>query len=166
MCVIQDGKIARLARECVGIHVGEAKLLLAGLPQKAANELYKTIHSAASNCLTKTPNVNIDELIIKSILVDGGPSMKRMMPRARGRSDRIIKRSSHIKVLVVDKIKKVEEPKDKNPVVKSKVEAKPVIKKDNKAPKEPEVSTSKQQQTQTKRTTKEKESSDGTKDQS
>ncbi|HBY85274.1 MAG TPA: 50S ribosomal protein L22, partial [Colwellia sp.] len=45
---------------------------------------------------------DIDELFVKTILIDDGPTMKRIMPRAKGRADRIIKRTSHITVIVSD----------------------------------------------------------------
>ena len=99
---ISRRKIARLARECIGLRAEEAQLRLGILPQKAAHELSKTIHSAASNFLSRDSNADVSALLIRSILVDNGPMMKRMMPRARGRADRILKRSSHIKVVLHD----------------------------------------------------------------
>ena len=47
--------------------------------------------------------VNIDDLKVAKIFVDEGPSMKRVMPRAKGRADRILKRTSHITVVVSDR---------------------------------------------------------------
>ncbi len=99
---ISRRKIARLARECIRLTVSESKMSLMILPQKAARELLKTILSASSNYQTKNPNANVEELKVKHIYVDKGPTMKRMLPRAKGRADRIFKRSSHIKVVLTD----------------------------------------------------------------
>ncbi|MCE1731874.1 50S ribosomal protein L22, partial [Enterobacter hormaechei] len=46
---------------------------------------------------------DIDDLNVAKIFVDEGPTMKRIMPRAKGRADRILKRSSHITVVVADR---------------------------------------------------------------
>ena len=48
-------------------------------------------------------SLDIDDLFISKILVDEGPSLKRIMPRAKGRADRIVKRTSHITVVVAEK---------------------------------------------------------------
>lgn len=97
---ISRRKIARLAKECVNLTVTKASANLSFFPQKAARELAKTIKSAESNLLVKNPNSNPDTIKIKEIIVNQGASMKRMLPRARGSADRIVKRSSHIKVVV------------------------------------------------------------------
>ena len=101
-------KIDRLAKECKKLSLSQAKVRLAFLPQVAARELWQTIWSAGNNYLYRNPNANIDELIIKNIIVDVAPSMKRSLPRARGKADRIVKRSCHVKVIVEDKSSKPE----------------------------------------------------------
>ena len=45
---------------------------------------------------------DVDELKVKEIFVDGGPTMKRIKPRAKGRADRVLKRTSHITIRVAD----------------------------------------------------------------
>ena len=47
-------------------------------------------------------SMDVDSLVISKIMVDEGPSLKRIMPRAKGRADRIVKRTSHITVYVAD----------------------------------------------------------------
>ncbi|MCF8068611.1 MAG: 50S ribosomal protein L22 [Desulfobacterales bacterium] len=69
------------------------------MPQKAAGILEKTVKSAVANADQK-PDIDIDSLIIKNIIVDQGPTMKRFRARARGRGARILKRSSHITVVL------------------------------------------------------------------
>jgi large subunit ribosomal protein L22 len=95
---ISRRKIARLANECKKKTIKEVKPKLSLLPQHAARELFKAIRSAEANFQFKNPNFNTDDLIVKSIVVEQGPTMKRMMPRARGSADVIKKRSSHIRV--------------------------------------------------------------------
>ena len=99
---ISRRKIARIGNELKDKKVDLAKAQLSFMPQKAARELRKAIVSAESNFLFKNPNYNTDDLKIENILVDVGPTMKRMRPRARGSADMIKKRSCHIKVILTD----------------------------------------------------------------
>lgn len=68
-------------------------------PQKAAQELYKVLYAAVANA-EHTSSLDVDELFVKNVLVDEGPSMKRIKPRAMGRATRIVKRTSHLTVIV------------------------------------------------------------------
>lgn len=99
---ISRRKIARLTNEFKNKKIDLVKAKLSFMPQKAARELYKTIKSAEGNFQFKNPNYNTDDLRIKSILVDVGPTIKRMRPRARGSADVIKKRSCHIKVILTE----------------------------------------------------------------
>ncbi|MFM2309944.1 MAG: hypothetical protein RLY87_2066 [Chloroflexota bacterium] len=71
------------------------------MPQKAAREVARTIQSAAANAEN---NFDMDRqaLVVHTIYADEGPAFKRFMPRARGRADRIRKRTTHITVVVDD----------------------------------------------------------------
>ncbi|WP_343128137.1 50S ribosomal protein L22 [Buchnera aphidicola (Takecallis taiwana)] len=69
--------------------------------KKAALFVIKLLQSAIANA-EHNYGVDSDNLFIKSIFVDAGPTMKRMMPRAKGRSDRILKRTSHITMILSD----------------------------------------------------------------
>ena len=85
-----------------GKKVDEALAILRYMPHKAAAEVARVIKSAAANAENNfymTP----EDLIVKTIFVDGGPTMKRSMPRARGRADVMRKRSCHITVVVDDR---------------------------------------------------------------
>lgn len=99
---ISRRKIARLGNELKGKKINVAKAKLSFMPQKAANELFKAIRSAEGNFQFKNPNFNTDDLKVDNILVDVGPTMKRMRPRARGSADVIKKRTCHIKVILKD----------------------------------------------------------------
>ena len=69
------------------------------MPQKAAKIIDKTLKSAIANA-ENNHNLNIDTLKLSNIIVDQGPTSKRFRPRARGRGSRILKRTSHITVIV------------------------------------------------------------------
>lgn len=71
------------------------------MPQKAAAILGKTLKSAVANA--DQMEMDVDSLFIKNVYVDQGPSLKRFHARARGRGTRILKRTSHITVIVADK---------------------------------------------------------------
>jgi large subunit ribosomal protein L22 len=62
----------------------------------------KVVDSAIANA-EHNEGADVDELVITKICVDEGPTMKRIMPRAKGRADRIMKRSCHITVVVSDR---------------------------------------------------------------
>ncbi|MDE5285191.1 MAG: 50S ribosomal protein L22, partial [Buchnera aphidicola] len=69
--------------------------------KKSANLVKKVLESAVANA-EHNNGIDIDQLKIKDIFVNEGSTMKRMMPRAKGRADRILKRTSHITVIVSD----------------------------------------------------------------
>jgi large subunit ribosomal protein L22 len=69
------------------------------MPNKAAGLVEKILKSAVANA-DQNAKLNVDSLVIKNVIVDAGPTMKRFGARARGRGTRILKRSSHITVVV------------------------------------------------------------------
>ena len=92
----------RLVADLVrGKPVDEALAILQYLPHKAAPEIARVIKSAAANA-DHNFHMSPEDLVIKTIYVDAGPMLKRFMPRARGRADRILKRTAHITVIVDD----------------------------------------------------------------
>ncbi|HIP76586.1 MAG TPA: 50S ribosomal protein L22 [Psychromonas hadalis] len=94
---------ARLVADQVrGLPVDKALELLSYSPKKAAVLIKKVVDSAIANA-EHNEGADIDELSITKIFVDEGPTMKRIMPRAKGRADRIMKRSCHITVVVSDR---------------------------------------------------------------
>ena len=94
---------ARLVADQVrGLSVEKALEILTYSPKKAALLVKKVVDSAIANA-EHNEGADIDELVISKICVDEGPTMKRIMPRAKGRADRIMKRSCHITVVVSDR---------------------------------------------------------------
>ena len=94
-------KVRLVADVVRGKRVDQALAILRNMPHKAAHEIYRTVASAAANAENNF-QMDRDDLVIKTIMVDEGPAMKRFMPRARGRVNTIRKRSSHITVIVDD----------------------------------------------------------------
>ena len=93
---------ARLVADQVrGMPVEEALSLLEFSAKKAAHIVKKVLDSAIANA-ENNEGADVDELKVSSIYVDEGMTMKRLRPRAKGRADRILKRSCHITVKVAD----------------------------------------------------------------
>lgn len=93
---------ARLVADMIrGERVEDALNTLEYTPKKAAHMIKKVLNSAIANA-EENEGADIDELQVSEIFVDEGPTQKRLRPRARGRADRIFKRSSHITVVVAE----------------------------------------------------------------
>lgn len=93
----------RLVLEVVrGKNAREALAILKFLPQRAARSVAATVRSAVANAENNF-NMDPDELIITRCAADEGRTLKRWRPRARGRVNQILKRSSHITVVVAEK---------------------------------------------------------------
>lgn len=93
---------ARLVADQIrGKAVEEALLLLTYSPKKGAALIKKVLNSAIANA-EHNEGADVDELKVSTICVDEGVTMKRIMPRAKGRADRILKRSCHITITVAD----------------------------------------------------------------
>ncbi|PID77618.1 MAG: 50S ribosomal protein L22 [Deltaproteobacteria bacterium] len=91
---------ARLVADVVrGMDVDKAVTTLRFMPKKGAGIIRKVLESAIANA-TQDGQIDVDNLYIKKIFVDGGASMKRIRPRAMGRATRIIKRTSHVTVVL------------------------------------------------------------------
>ena len=94
---------ARLVADQIrGVHVEKALEILNYSNKGAAVLVKKVLDSAIANA-EHNEGADIDELKVAKIFVDEGPTMKRIMPRAKGRADRILKRSSHITIVVSDR---------------------------------------------------------------
>jgi large subunit ribosomal protein L22 len=94
---------ARLLVDLVrGKKVEEALNILAFTKKAFARTLAKLINSAVANA-QQNKQMDVDTLLVKRISVDGGPVMKRQMPRAMGRATMIRKRTSHITVVLDQK---------------------------------------------------------------
>ncbi|HDH97329.1 MAG TPA: 50S ribosomal protein L22 [Proteobacteria bacterium] len=86
-----------------GKSVSEAFAILSYSPKKAAGLISKVLQSAVSNA-EQDPSVDVDKLYVKNIFIDDGPTWKRWDTRARGRATRILKRTSHITVVLDQRI--------------------------------------------------------------
>ncbi|MCW5196416.1 50S ribosomal protein L22 [Buchnera aphidicola (Pemphigus obesinymphae)] len=95
-------KVRLVANLIRGKKVQKALEILIYSNKKTSNLVKKVLESAIANA-EHNEGADIDNLIIKKIFVNEGPTMKRMMPRAKGRADRILKRTSHITVVVSDR---------------------------------------------------------------
>jgi len=100
---------ARLVADHIrGRSVPEARTILAFTPRAAAREIEKVLRSAVANA-ESNPNLRWDgdELYVSAIYVDEGPTIKRWQARARGRVNRILKRTCHI-TIKVDQLVQIE----------------------------------------------------------
>jgi large subunit ribosomal protein L22 len=95
----QKGRL--VADQIRGLPVERALNLLTFSNKKAAGMIKKVLDSAIANA-ENNEGADVDDLKVKAICVDEGPRLKRIMPRAKGRADRIVKRTSHITVTVAD----------------------------------------------------------------
>ncbi len=93
---------ARLVADQVrGMPVGSALQLLTFSNKRAALLVRKVLESAIANA-EHNEGADVDELRVSGIYVDEGPTLKRMHARAKGRGNRIMKRTSHITVAVAE----------------------------------------------------------------
>jgi large subunit ribosomal protein L22 len=99
---ISAQKARLVADQIRGKPVEEALNLLAFSTKKAAGLVRKVLNSAIANA-EHNEGADVDELRVSRICVDEGTTLKRIMPRAKGRADRISKRTCHITVMVADK---------------------------------------------------------------
>ncbi|MBO9482028.1 MULTISPECIES: 50S ribosomal protein L22 [Gammaproteobacteria] len=98
---ISAQKARLVADQIRGKAVGDALDLLSYSPKKAAVLVKKVLESAIANA-EHNDGMDIDELKVSTVFVDEGMTMKRIRPRAKGRADRILKRSCHITVKVAE----------------------------------------------------------------
>ena len=98
---ISPRKVQKVVGAVKGKPVENGLEILQFMPQKAAKILEKTIRSAVANA-DQNPDIDIDLLVIQNIVADQGPTLKRWKARARGRGTRILKRTSHITVILAE----------------------------------------------------------------
>ncbi len=96
---VSPRKIRLLMREIRGKRVEEALNLVSFAPQRGAPVLRKLINSAVANA-SQHPDVDVDNLFIKHIFADEGPTLRRFRPRAMGRATRIRRRTSHLTIIL------------------------------------------------------------------
>ena len=98
---ISPQKVRLVADQIRGLPVEKALEILTFSDKKAGAIVKKLVDSAIANA-EHNEGADIDELKVSAVTVDPGPTMKRIQPRAKGRANRILKRTSHITVTVAD----------------------------------------------------------------
>ena len=96
-------KAREVAREIQGLPVATALDIVAFSPKKAAVLIAKTLKSAIANAENNN-NLRADTLVVKEARIGEGPTAKRFQPKARGSAGPILKRSSHIRIVVTDEV--------------------------------------------------------------
>jgi large subunit ribosomal protein L22 len=98
---ISAQKARLVADQIRGLHVEKALNTLAFSTKKGAPLIKKVLESAIANA-EHNEGADIDELKVATVMIDEGPTMKRIRPRAKGRAARILKRTSHITLTVAE----------------------------------------------------------------
>ena len=98
-------KVRRVIDIVRGLDVNDALAVLKFAPQAAAGPVYKVVASAAANA-ESSESLRADDLFISQAFVDEGVTLRRIRPRAKGSASRIMKRGSHITVVVEPKSEK------------------------------------------------------------
>jgi large subunit ribosomal protein L22 len=98
---ISPQKVRLMADAIKGKPVENALATIKFMPHKAAGIVEKVLRSAVANA-DQLADVDIDNLVVGNLIVDGGPTLKRFRARARGRGSRILKRTSHVTVILTE----------------------------------------------------------------
>ncbi|MDH3715762.1 MAG: 50S ribosomal protein L22 [Gammaproteobacteria bacterium] len=98
---VSPQKARLIADQIRGLPVENALNVLSFSPRKAAGLIKKVLDSAIANA-EHNEGADVDELKVSTVFVNEGPVMKRLRARAKGRANRILKRTSHITVTVAD----------------------------------------------------------------
>lgn len=99
---ISPRKARQVTKLIKGKSLAEALAVLKFTPKRASRIVEKVVRSAAANA-ENNHDMNSDALYVVNSYVDEGPVLKRYLPRARGRADRILKRTSHITVVLAER---------------------------------------------------------------
>ena len=98
---ISPQKVRLLSAAVKGKPVAAALDAVGLMPQKAAGIIEKVMRSAVANA-SGYPDLDVDNLVVGNLIVECGPTLKRFAARARGRGTRIIKRTSHVTVVLTE----------------------------------------------------------------
>ena len=102
---ISPNKARQVLRLIAGKDVNDAVMTLRYTPKKAARFIEKVLNSAVANAENNL-ELSKDNLYVAEVFADQGPTLKRFNPVARGRAMRILKRTSHI-TIILDEVKEV-----------------------------------------------------------
>ncbi len=98
---VSPQKVRWMAEAIKGKPVEKALATIKFMPQKAAGIVEKVLRSAVANA-EQMPDVDIDDLVVGNLIADSGPMLKRFAAKARGRGTRILKKTSHVTVILTD----------------------------------------------------------------
>ena len=108
---VSPTKARRVVDLVRGMSVDDALVTLKFAPQAASEPVYKVLASAVANA-QNSDNLRSDDLFVSQAFVDEGMTMRRIRPRAKGSASRILKRSSHITVVVEPRSQSATAPKN------------------------------------------------------
>lgn len=97
---ISPQKVRKIVDAVKGERVEDGLAMLKFMPQKAAGIVKKVVQSAVANA--ENADIDVDSLMIRNVTADQGPVLKRFRARARGRGTRILKRTSHVTVVLAE----------------------------------------------------------------
>jgi large subunit ribosomal protein L22 len=100
---ISPFKAREVTREIQGLPVSSALDIVAFSPKKAAVLIAKTLKSAVANAENNN-DLRVEKLVVKEATIGEGPTFKRFQPKARGSAGPILKRTSHIRIVLTDEI--------------------------------------------------------------
>ncbi len=103
--MVSPSKVRPVANLVRGKGYTEAVAILEAMPQKGSNLIMKVLKSAAANALDQNKKLDEDSLYVSVIKVDEGPRLKRVWARSHGKRDILLKRMSHITVVVDENAK-------------------------------------------------------------
>lgn len=95
---VSPRKARLVANNVNGRPVEDAMNILKFTPNKSADIIFKVMRSALANA--EQAGADVDSLVVKQVIVNEGPTWKRFMPRSQGRANTILKRTSHITVIL------------------------------------------------------------------
>ncbi len=104
-------KVRLVATLIKGMSTNDAEAQLQLMPKRAAEPVLKLLRSAVANAVN-TAKMDAEKLFVKEVRVDGGPMLKRWLPRAQGRATPIQKKSSHL-IIVLEESEKTKKPRFK-----------------------------------------------------
>jgi large subunit ribosomal protein L22 len=119
-------KVRMVAFSVRGMNVPYALAALQYMPKRAARDVWKVVKSAAANA-EHNYSMNPEKMIIRDIAVDPAPTYKRGRPTSRGRYKQILKRNSHIRVVLVDPTAKADAAAAKKPTKATKAAKAPKV---------------------------------------
>ncbi len=103
--MVSPSKVRPVADLVRGKGYVEAVAILEAMPQKGARLILKVLKSAGANALDRNKKLDEESLYVSELKVDDGPRLKRVWARSHGKRDILLRRMSHITVVVDEKVK-------------------------------------------------------------